>query len=119
MSKIFYKLNIDTTPDNLEQINNLLGVKQNKNTGIWTYELIHADTPLAIQEDTVISHFLNIIEGKYDQLLRLGIKRENITLWIIYEYDNECNMEFHSEDTKRLGENGITLCVSCYQYSDN
>ena len=115
MSKVFYTLSLNTTPDKFSDVDRLLGIKQNRNSRTWMYELIHGDAPLSIKETTVISHFLNILEGKYDQLADLGIKKENIIFWMDYEYDDQCNMEFRPEETKRLGDNGIVLCVSCYQ----
>jgi hypothetical protein len=55
--------------------------------------------------------------GDYDKLWRIGIRTEDITIWHIYEHDGQCNLEFDPQRMKRLGENGITLCVSCYQVS--
>ena len=118
MSKTFYSIQIDTISDNFEKIGSLLNIQRNENKSYWTYEMVHGDTSLDIKEGTVISHFLNILEGNYSRLLDLGIRGSDITFWITYEYDDQCNMEFHPEDTKRLDENGITLCVSCYQYDD-
>ena len=115
MSKIFFRIEIDTILDNFEKIDAILNIQRNRNTGYWTYEIVHVDDFLNIKETTVISHFLNILEGKYSQLLKLRIQSSDITFWMVYEYDNECNMEFHPKETKRLGENGITLCVSCYR----
>jgi hypothetical protein len=115
MSKTFFSLEIDTKPENFEKIDTILKVSRDLSKNYWIYGIVHADAPLEITESTVISHFLNILEGNYSQLLSLGITSTNITIWMVYEYDDQCNMEFHSEDTKRLGDNGITLCVSCYQ----
>ena len=61
-----------------------------------------------------INQFLNILETKYSDLEKLNIEREHITFWMIYEYDHQCNMEFDPQRLKRIGENGITLCISCY-----
>lgn len=65
-----------------------------------------------------INEFLDLLEGKYDQLLKIGIARDDITVWMLYEYDGQCNMEFLPEQMKRLGANGITLCVSCWESSE-
>jgi hypothetical protein len=115
MDTVFYTLEIDTNKEKFQKINDILGVNSDISKDYWCYELVHGDNKLEIKETTVVAHFLNILEGKYEQLSVEGIQRKDITVWIIYEYDNQCNMEFHPEDTKRLGENGIVLCISCYE----
>lgn len=65
-----------------------------------------------------INEFLNILEGKYEKLAELGIDRGDITVWMIYAYDSQCNMEFEPMDMKRLGGNGVKLCISCYDIYD-
>ena len=61
-----------------------------------------------------ISNFLDLLEGKYQELAKVGVDRKDITIWYYYEYDGQCNMEFSPEITKQLGENEITLCVTCW-----
>lgn len=68
------------------------------------------DTPL-----TFISTFLDILEGKYDSLVSIGVKRSDISVWIYYGYDEQCNLEFAPREMKRLGDNGIVLCASCWE----
>lgn len=31
------------------------------------------------------------------------------------EYDDQCNMEFHPQELKKLSDNEIVLCISCWQ----
>ena len=77
----------------------------------WTYEVI-------VKEDDpyfdFINTFLDLLESKYKTLEQLHINRSDITFWYLYEYDRQCNMEFDSVRLKRLGDNGITLCISCW-----
>lgn len=47
-------------------------------------------------------------------LKEIGIDRDMISVWYLYKYDEQCNMEFSPERMKRLGDNGITLCISCW-----
>lgn len=61
-----------------------------------------------------INGFLNLLENKYDKLADIGINRIDISIWYLYEYDQQCNMEFDPIRLKRLGENEITLCISCW-----
>lgn len=66
-----------------------------------------------------INDFLDLLEGKYESLAKLGIEREDISIWRYYEYDGQCNMEYDPERTKRLGDNGINLCISCWDISED
>ncbi len=54
------------------------------------------------------------MEGKYELLATIGIERKDITIWMLYEYDQQCNLEFDPIRMKRLGDNGIGLCISCW-----
>lgn len=37
-----------------------------------------------------------------------------ISIWRYYEYDEQCNFEFSPQELKRMGDNGITFCISCW-----
>jgi hypothetical protein len=72
-------------------------------------------------EDTdvyFIDYFLSILEGKYEQLKQIGIERNDISVWVIYYYDGQCNMEFSPERMYKLGKEEITLCISCSDIHD-
>lgn len=62
-----------------------------------------------------VGRFLALLEGNYEALAAIGVQRHHIAVWLLYEYDEQCNLEFSPEDLRRLGENGIALCVSCWQ----
>ena len=78
---------------------------------IWFYRV---DTNDDDEPFDFINAFLDILEGKYEALASLGIQREDILIWLVYEYDQQCAMEFHPQEMKRLGENGIHLNIDCY-----
>jgi hypothetical protein len=56
---------------------------------------------------------LDILEGKYEDLEKVGIERDDISLWNIYEYNSQCNRELSPNEMKRMGENGISLHIVC------
>lgn len=78
----------------------------------WTYEVIETETDKSFD---FINIFLDILEKKYIELEKLNIKRSDISIWMLYEYDQQCNMEFDPKRLMRLGDNGITLCISCWE----
>jgi hypothetical protein len=65
-----------------------------------------------------VNTFLYILEGKYGELFKVGVEKSDITIWMYYEYDSQCNLEFLPQDLKRLGDNDISLCISCWQSND-
>jgi len=78
----------------------------------WEFEIVQN-----CESDYVdyIKIFFDLLGNKYAQLEQIGITRDLIVIWIYYEYDQQCNMEFLPEDLKKIGSNGISLCVSCWQ----
>lgn len=57
----------------------------------------------------------DILSKKNSLLEDIGIKKESITFWLLYEYDNECNLEFDTKELTILSSLGITFCISCWQ----
>ena len=49
------------------------------------------------------------------KLENIGIEGSDISIWRIYEYDQQCGMEISPADMSRLGNYGITLCIDCFQ----
>ncbi|MFT7234407.1 MAG: hypothetical protein ACI8TA_003639 [Cyclobacteriaceae bacterium] len=97
-------LNLEPSEDKLENLNTDIHSS-------WTYEVIEVkDAP----HFDFINKFCDLLEGKFDKLYDLGINRNDITFWYLYEYEGQCNLEFNPKDLKRLGDNGITLCISCW-----
>ena len=119
--KVYDKLEIHFAPsvETFKKLTNILGVEPNDNfadfpnniPSCWTYEV--ADHKPGEYFD-FINIFLDILERKYADLEKLNIKRSQILIWMLYEYDQQCNMEFDPIRLKRLGDNGIKLCISCW-----
>ncbi|WP_333601322.1 hypothetical protein [Flavobacterium sp.] len=114
--KYFYRLQISFSPnkETLSSLNSILGIEyltEDENPSEWWYKVEQNESD---EYFDFINQFLNILETKYSDLEKLNIKRDDITIWMIYEYDDQCNMAFDPQRLKRIGENGITLCISCY-----
>lgn len=116
----------DDTEETYNKITRLLGVEpkpvdleskfnkrpNSKPYGVWRYQVIEKDEGPYFD---FINVFLDILDPHYSSLEKLGIERDDIIFWYLYEYDQQCNMEFHPSKMKRLGESGIALCISCWQ----
>lgn len=109
----FYRLKIDFTGDGVrEKITAIMGENSNVEHSSWELERVIQDGDIYTD---YVSYFLNLLDGNYDKLSTLGIGRDDISIWLLYEYLEQCNMEFLPHNLKRMGENGIVLCVSCWQ----
>jgi hypothetical protein len=111
--KLEYHLRIDS--EHPAELDRILGVGSRGPGGGW--QIVRregpTDPPVAF-----VDEFLSVLDGKYEALEGLGINRDRITMWVLYEYDQQCNLEFNPDALKRLGNNGISLCVSCWQAPD-
>jgi hypothetical protein len=111
----YYRLEIQTTSDDqIALVDNIMGIKSGQHP-VWILEVVEKedDEPVFF-----IDYFLSVLEGKYEQLEQIGIARDDIVIWMLYEYDGQCNMEFSPDELKRLGERGIRLCISCWEKED-
>jgi len=112
--KSYYSLRIYVPDDKHDLVDRILGVKSNC-PPFWELQLIENEEDKYIP---FVGYFLSILEGKYSQLEEIGIKREDISVWFVYYYDSQCNMEFSPKDMYDLGKEGITFCISCYDIHD-
>lgn len=111
METIEYVLRITCDRAKIPQVSAILGIVGNASDDYdWVLKLGETDPG-----DEYWRTFINLLEGKYDQLEALGVKRDDITIWLYYGYENQCNFEFHPDQMLALGKNGIVLCVSCWE----
>ena len=94
-----------------EQLNNVIGVSSNFPHADWGIEIIQSDENFS----GILVYFLSLLECKYVKLESIGISREDISIWVLYEYEGQCNMEYDPVSMKKIGENGIVLCISCWE----
>ena len=81
---------------------------------IWSYKVIDKTDYFDF-----INHCLDLLEGKYEQLATLGAARNDILIWLNYEYQHQCAMEFSPQEMKRLGENGVHLNIDCFDRTNS
>ena len=109
----FYSLRIETDESKYEQVSQILGINIIDYSLGWIFETVLND----LDNIDVITEYLNLLENNYLSLEQIGVRKEDVSIWLIYEYYNQCNLEFAPETLKRLGENGIRFCISCYEGS--
>ena len=121
----YHRLYIHTnsSSDTFNGVTNLLGLQPTETEddkaspdrySSWLYEVETGD------EDSYydfINSFLDILEPKFADLEKLGVTKDNILFWLLYEYDQQCGMEFHPQEMLRLGQSGIHLNIDCWPLS--
>jgi hypothetical protein len=111
--KYSYILRINCNNNKSEEITHLLNVKPTLSTcKRWEIEKVQDYNSEYID---YLNIFLIILKDKYNQLEQIGVTRDCIEIWVYYEYDQQCNMEFSPDVLKNIGDNGISLCISCWQ----
>ncbi|MCB9233233.1 MAG: hypothetical protein H6581_16370 [Bacteroidia bacterium] len=120
----FYNLYISFDPswDTYNSITRLLGRTPNdwikskferaEEPSFWWLQLKEED-----QDLNLIHEFLDLLEPNLNSLEKLGIKKSDILIWLVYEYQHQCAMEFKPDEMERMGKNGITLNVDCHLIS--
>ena len=111
MEKSYYSLRINTKETNYQMVSQILQKEPKDLSKGWIFEVESSDTSYF----DYINEFLDILEGNYEKLESIGIVKNDISIWMIYAYNQQCNFEFIPKDLKRLGDNEITLCISCYE----
>lgn len=111
--EVAYELKIWSNKVSSNKISEILEKKSDDSEyNWWSYKILETDSA---PHSSYIDELLNILEGKYKILNQSGVDNSDIEVWILYEYDDEGKLEFSPTTMKRLGENGITLCISCWQ----
>lgn len=92
-----------------KDINKLLFTNVFKYKNFWTYEIPENFPNNPVREIITFykKHRKNLVEN--------GIKNDDISVWINYEYSKECHLSFSNEELKELGELEIDLCFSCWK----
>ena len=120
----FYDLNIDFEPswDTYNKVSEILEAIPRKfepsrfdpdgTPSTWKYR-IEVNQEKEGQAD-FINKLLDILEPKVKALEAIGINKENILIWMCYEYYGQCSMCFSPQEMKRLGESGIPLNIDCF-----
>lgn len=106
-----YILKIEASKDAFPEITAILEVEPSKTQNVWE---------LSIDEDNAlftraIAYLVSIIESKKAELEGIGVTHDSISVWLYKPYTGQCNMEFNPNEMKLLADNGITLCISCWE----
>lgn len=110
--KYYYSLRIDIEKDKSILLDQILGVSHNMHNLNWGLEKIIESEDSAFD---FIDYFIGVLKDNYSKLEKIGVSRDNISIWMLYEYDQQCNMEFSPQQLLRIGKEGLTFCISCWE----
>lgn len=109
----YHNLYINITDTNVyPTITEILKLKPNEEnpSSTWCHQVIVNDNDPYFD---FINFFLDSLEPNLNRLMELGIQKSNIMIWLIYEYHEQCSLEFHSQEMLRLGKSGIGFNIDC------
>lgn len=110
METIYYSLRINKNGNEIKTINNILNTKSISND-IWIYELAQNEKDNYIN---FIDIFTNILNEKIDLLKNIWIQKNDISIWILCNFEEQCNLEFSSNQINNLSKIWVWLNISCY-----
>jgi hypothetical protein len=90
--------------------NHKKSIKNNKDTVI--IEIVENEEDSRFD---CVNEFIKIIQANKIIIDKYKLTESNIALFINYEYDEQCNMEFSIDELKKLVDYEIVLCISCWQ----
>lgn len=109
----FYQLSIETKDtDTIRKVEGILG-EDSVSEEYWI--ITHQDGGDDELYYDYISYYLDLLEDKLDDLNKIGISLEAISIWIFYQCEERFDYEFEPEVLKRIGEYGVSLCISCFE----
>jgi hypothetical protein len=112
-----------------DNISTILGVAPNWKSEDWCFAIIRDYDNDNIEEffdyedfddiPSFIDEFIDLLSGKFEQLAEIDVMRSDIVFWRYYAYNSQCNLEFTPRQLKKLSDNEIRLCITCWDISDS
>lgn len=108
METAYYSLRVNTK--DIKSVEEILGIQSISND-IWIHELIQKEDNEYID---CIDIFSKILIDNLILLEERWIRKEDISIWLLYNFEDQCNLEFSVEQIKKVSELGLWLNISCY-----
>ena len=110
-SKMYFWLSLHGEHIDLPKIEEALQIKLENNCIIAPEKLpVNSNCPIFYEQ---IAWLLDLIEKNKEILFNLGVNFSESEIWMVYNYDKQCNIEFDAVLLERMGNLGLKLCVSC------
>lgn len=106
-----YEIRINCNEQMKKSIELILGLSSDHSSTGWSLT-IEEQSPQFLN---ALNVFIDLISSNLPKLNDCGITADMITFWFLYEYEQQCNMEFWPDVTRKIGDLGIVLCISCWE----
>ena len=83
-----------------------------KKKGFWEYEIKESD------KLDFANIFMEFYDKNKDILFINGISKRNISIWILYEYEEICSLSISAKQMKILGEKDFCINIDCWKKND-
>ena len=108
---IYCSLRINVN-QHLVAVENIVNMKSNiKISDMW---ILNIEASEQNSYPKILNHFCDIIENYFEELVNLGLSKNDITIWLIFEIEKneQMNIEFNAELMARLSKNAKAFCIS-------
>lgn len=106
-----YQIRIYTDEGNYNRISQELNILPTSSLYCWEYAIGEG----AVFFENALDHLLSVLMPKMKNLRSIGIQPDDISIWYLYEYKGQCNIEFDASELKKMGDLGVALCISCWE----
>lgn len=107
----YYEIQVKASRNAIEEITNEYGNSHREFDTSWSYIIDETAINFAEARSTI----LNIIRRLYEKEIIFRKDINQVIVWFMYEYVEQCNMEFSPEFLKGLSILDVTLCISCWE----
>ena len=97
---------------NLVAFENIVNMKSHiKTSNTW---VLNIEASEQNSYPNILNHFCDIIENYFEELVSLGLSKNDITIWLIFqiEKNEQMNIEFNADLMARLSKNAKAFCIS-------
>jgi hypothetical protein len=76
----------------------------------WSYEISEMET-----DDSKYYDIINFYARNINLLIESNLMTHETELLILYQYNQQCNIEFSHEELLELAKLKLNLCISCWE----
>ena len=112
MGCLYYSLRIEVKKEsNYLALTNAFNTGARMPDGSWGIEVKKTEE----EYFDFVSYFMKLLDSKSENLEALGVSKDEITVWLLYEYKEQCNLEFSPMELEALARKGVRFCISCWE----
>jgi len=108
--EIIYQVRIGT--DHIASIDSLLGTVSESRDGFWIKSIHQKEGEQGVDFTKI---FRDLIEPHLSSIRQLTWSEQAISVWVLYEYDQQCNFELSADNMRDILAIEAYFCISCWE----